>query len=84
MAEEVRERVKRACGKCDSEIVRVPYKDAYVNAARNEDMMARLPDITKIRALIGWEPTTTLKQTIDRVIKYQIQTTAALATSSQG
>lgn len=36
----------------------VPYEQAY--SAGFEDMQRRVPDITKVKGLIGWHPTRTL------------------------
>lgn len=49
-----------------SEIVLIPYEQAY--GAGFEDMHRRVPDTAKIRALLGWQPTITLDQTLDQVI----------------
>ena len=49
-----------------SEIVLVPYDKAY--EAGFEDMPRRVPDLTKIRALIKYEPKVTLDGILDRVI----------------
>ena len=49
-----------------SEIKRIPYDEAY--EAGFEDMRRRVPDITKIQTMIGWNPTITLDQTLDEVI----------------
>lgn len=51
-----------------SEIVLVPYEQAY--EAGFEDMRRRVPDVSKIKATIGWEPTTPLETTIDQIITY--------------
>jgi UDP-glucose 4-epimerase len=51
-----------------SEIVFVPYDKAY--EAGFEDMPRRVPDIAKIRALIGYEPKVQLDEIIARVIEY--------------
>jgi UDP-glucose 4-epimerase len=51
-----------------SEIVFVPYDKAY--EAGFEDMPRRVPDITKIRSLIGYEPKVQLDEIIARVIEY--------------
>jgi UDP-glucose 4-epimerase len=51
-----------------SEIVRIPYHEAY--EAGFEDMPRRVPDLTKIRAAIGYEPTMRLEQILERVIAY--------------
>jgi UDP-glucose 4-epimerase len=51
-----------------SEIVRIPYDQAYESGF--EDMPRRVPDITKIRALIGYEPTVELDEILERVIEY--------------
>ena len=49
----------------ESEIVFVPYDQAYDRGF--EDMPRRVPDIRKIRELIGFEPKTSLVDIIDRV-----------------
>ena len=49
-----------------SEIVRVPYDQAYGRGF--EDMLRRVPDIGKIRSLIGFEPVTSLDQILGEVI----------------
>jgi UDP-glucose 4-epimerase len=48
-----------------SEIVLVPYEEAYGRGF--EDMQRRVPDIRKVRALIGFEPRTSLLEIIDRI-----------------
>jgi UDP-glucose 4-epimerase len=48
-----------------SQIKYIPYTDAY--PAGFEDMQRRVPDITKIRNAIGWQPTHTLESIIDSV-----------------
>ncbi len=50
----------------ESEIVLVPYERAYAKGF--EDMRRRVPDISKIRRTIGWEPTIPLDETWDEVI----------------
>jgi UDP-glucose 4-epimerase len=59
------EMVKAQAGS-QSEIVFVPYDKAY--EAGFEDMPRRVPDISKIRALIGYEPTVELDEILARVI----------------
>ena len=49
-------------------IVFVPYDKAYESGF--EDMPRRVPDITKIRGLIGYEPRVQLDEIITRVIDY--------------
>ena len=51
-----------------SVIVRVPYDEAY--EAGFEDMPRRVPDITKVRDLVGYEPTVELDEILTRVIEY--------------
>jgi UDP-glucose 4-epimerase len=51
-----------------SEIVTIPYDQAY--EAGFEDMPRRVPDITKIRRLVGYEPKVQLDETLTRVIDY--------------
>jgi UDP-glucose 4-epimerase len=52
-----------------SEIVYVPYDEAY--APGFEDMRRRVPDLGKIRQLIGYEPRYKLEDTLLRVIDYE-------------
>ena len=54
-----------------SEIVQVPYSEAYEDGF--EDMPRRVPDTTKINALIGFRPTLKLEEIIRRVIAYHRQ-----------
>jgi UDP-glucose 4-epimerase len=51
-----------------SEIVRIPYDEAY--EAGFEDMPRRVPDISKVRALVGYAPTVELDEILNRVIEY--------------
>jgi UDP-glucose 4-epimerase len=50
-----------------SEIVRIPYDQAY--EAGFEDMPRRVPDISKIAALIGYRPTVELDEILTRVVE---------------
>ena len=45
-----------------SEIVLIPYSEAYSEAF--EDMQRRNPDISRIHTLLGWQPLTTLHDTL--------------------
>lgn len=65
---ELAERVKQLTGS-GSRIVRVPYDKAYEEGF--EDMMRRLPDLSKIRALIGYAPKLSLDEILESVIQYQ-------------
>jgi len=51
-----------------SEINLVPYSEVY--AVGFEDMRRRVPDITKIRELIGWHPKMSLHEVIVDVANY--------------
>jgi UDP-glucose 4-epimerase len=51
-----------------SDIVTIPYDQAY--EAGFEDMPRRVPDITKIRSLVGYEPKVQLDEILTRVIDY--------------
>jgi len=51
-----------------SPIVFIPYEKAYEEGF--EDMRRRVPDITKIKKLIGWEPQINLDGILERVIAY--------------
>lgn len=52
-----------------SEIVFVPYEKAYEEGF--EDMPRRVPDTSKIKQLVGWEPTIALPQILKDVEEYQ-------------
>jgi UDP-glucose 4-epimerase len=58
----------QACTGTKSEIVLVPYDTAYEEGF--EDMQRRVPDLAKIRSLIGYEPRVQLDEILERVIAY--------------
>lgn len=58
-------RIKQLTGS-DSEIVFVPYEEAYEEGF--EDMMRRVPDLTKANRLIGYKPTGSLDAILRSVI----------------
>jgi UDP-glucose 4-epimerase len=60
-------RIKHLSGS-DSPIVAVPYEQAY--EAGFEDMPRRVPEIAKIRDLVGYHPTVELDEILRRVIEY--------------
>jgi UDP-glucose 4-epimerase len=62
------ERVKTLT-KSASPIVTIPYDQAYESGF--EDMPRRVPDLTKIRALVGYEPRVGLDEILRLVIEYQ-------------
>ena len=62
------ERVK-GLTKSSSPIVHIPYDQAYESGF--EDMPRRVPDLAKIRALIGYEPSVSLDEILRLVIEYQ-------------
>ena len=49
----------------------VPYSEAYEPGF--EDMERRLPDIAKIRAVTGWEPTRSLEDIINDVVRHELE-----------
>jgi UDP-glucose 4-epimerase len=61
------ERVRALAGS-QSEIVYVPYEQAYGEGF--EDMPRRVPDISKVAALIGYRPTRSLDQILESVIAF--------------
>jgi len=61
------ERVKRATGSA-SAVQFVPYDQAY--EAGFEDMPRRVPDISKVRNLIGYEPRLVLDEIVCRVVEH--------------
>jgi nucleoside-diphosphate-sugar epimerase len=50
-------------------IVFVPYEEAYEEGF--EDMDRRVPDTSKLRTLIGWEPKLGLEETLSDVVEYE-------------
>ena len=64
---ELAERVRRLCGSA-SEIVHMSYEEAY--GPGFEDTRYRVPDITKLSAVIGYRPTKTLDAILAEVIAY--------------
>ncbi len=63
LAELVKSRAKSA-----SSIVTIPYDEAY--APGFEDMPRRVPNISKITSMIGYRPTVSLEEIVDRVINH--------------
>jgi UDP-glucose 4-epimerase len=61
------EKVKALTGSASS-IIFVPYDKAY--EAGFEDMPRRVPDLTKIQDLVGYEPKVQLEEIIRKVIEY--------------
>ncbi|HVG29056.1 MAG TPA: GDP-mannose 4,6-dehydratase [Pyrinomonadaceae bacterium] len=67
---ELARRIKQIT-RSDSEIVLVPYDEAYEEGF--EDMPRRVPDITKVGALVGFRPEMSLDGIIERVVEYHRQ-----------
>jgi UDP-glucose 4-epimerase len=67
--EELARRTIRLAGS-RSEIVRIPYDEAYEEGF--EDMRRRVPDIRAIQSLVGWQPETDLDGTLRKVIAHSI------------
>lgn len=61
------ETVKAVTGS-SSPIVRIPYDEAYEEGF--EDMVRRVPDTSKIKALFGWTPKRDLKDILTDVVTY--------------
>jgi UDP-glucose 4-epimerase len=61
------ERIRALTGS-QSEIVRIPYDQAY--EAGFEDMPRRVPDISKIKSLVGYAPTVELDEILTRVVEH--------------
>ena len=56
-------------GRDADEVTLIPYDEAYEPGF--EDMRRRVPDISKIRQAVGWEPTVPLKETLRQVIAHE-------------
>jgi UDP-glucose 4-epimerase len=72
------EKVKSLTGS-DSRIIFTPYDQAYEEGF--EDMMRRVPDLSKIRKLIAYQPAVDLDEILESVIDYQLSESSA---SSRG
>jgi UDP-glucose 4-epimerase len=59
----------RAEAKSRSEIVRIPYDEAYAEGF--EDMLRRVPDVTKLERFTGFRPRTPLRQIVIDVVQDQ-------------
>ncbi len=70
---ELAERVRHICGS-NSEIVTVPYNDAY--EVGFEDLKRRIPDLTRIRTLISYQPTVRLDEIIGKIWEHERRTAA--------
>ncbi len=57
--------IKLTCS--ESRIEYIPYRDVYGEG----DMKRRVPDISKIRNLIGWQPEMGLDELLQKVIEYE-------------
>ena len=71
---ELAQTVKNATAS-NSQIVHVPYDQAYEEGF--EDMARRVPDISRIRALVGFEPTVAIREIVEKVVIYQESTPQA-------
>jgi UDP-glucose 4-epimerase len=78
---ELATRVRDAAGS-KSEIRLVPYSEAY--AAGFEDMMRRVPDVSKLFRVTGFKPMTTLDEIIRDVVEDQRSCLGSAATASIG
>jgi UDP-glucose 4-epimerase len=54
-----------------SEIVMIPYEKAYKDGF--EDMMRRVPDLTKVEEAIGYRPSMNLDEILLNTIKYHLE-----------
>ncbi len=73
---ELAERIKQLTGS-ESPIEFVPYEEAYEEGF--EDMMRRVPDLTKISNLIGYSPRFDLNQILESVVGFERSRTSAIA-----
>ncbi|RPI08097.1 MAG: NAD-dependent epimerase/dehydratase family protein [Actinobacteria bacterium] len=65
---ELAERIKAATGS-DSKIVCVPYDEAYQQGC--EDMMRRVPDLSKVGRFVGYRPNVSLDHILADVIAHE-------------
>jgi len=60
--------ILKEVGGFQSEINFIPHKEVYGD--RYEDIPRRVPDVSKIKRIIGWEDKTTLEEGIKKTIEY--------------
>ncbi len=65
--EELARKVREMTGS-SSEIVHIPYEQAYEEGF--EDMPRRVPDISKVKRYIGYDPQVQLDEMIEKVVEY--------------
>jgi len=65
--EDLAKKVREMTGS-SSEIVHIPYEQAYEEGF--EDMPRRVPDISKVKRYIGYEPQVQLDEMIENVVEY--------------
>lgn len=61
----------RDAARSDSEIVSIPYNEAYAEGF--EDMRRRVPDIGKIGERLGWRPSRCLDDILADVIEHELE-----------
>ena len=66
----------------ESKIVMIPYERAYDHGF--EDMMRRVPDLTKIENLIGYRPSWNLEDILLDTINYHIEKPAITQNNGHG
>jgi len=64
-----------------SEIVFVPYEEAYAQGF--DDMRRRVPDLSKLKAMIGYEPTRDLTAILKDLIAYESTTRQAIPAATR-
>src|SRR5262249_44755654 len=77
---ELAQRVKTLT-ESNSEIVKVPYDAAYEEGF--EDMPRRIPDTSKIQKLIGFRPTVSLDQILERIIAFYREAPSAVTSDGR-
>lgn len=65
---ELAERIKRVT-ESKSDIIHVPYEEVYGRGF--EDIRRRAPDTTRIRELLGWNPTRSLDETTGDTMEFE-------------
>ena len=61
-------RMVRELTRSESTVEFIPYEKAYEEGF--EDMRRRVPDLTKIREMIGYEPEVSLQELLERVVAH--------------
>ena len=62
----------KVVGGFNSPIITVPHREVF--GPKYEDIPRRVPDVTKVKQILGWEATTSLQEGLEKTIAYYRET----------